>query len=418
MKYFGTDGIRGIYGEGITEDVAYRTGRAVAALFGGKGVVCRDTRLSGPSLEDALVSGLTAGGADVLLGGVLPTPAAAFLTERAGAAFGIVVSASHNPPEYNGIKIFLPTGKLPTSAEEAIEYLMENVPSAMQAKGKRAVFEGGREAYVEQLAAEADEMGAALGGSGRADGLRVLLDAGNGAAAGVAREVFTRLGASVGELCDGCKGECINVRCGALHPSRMAEEAEAGHYDLGLSFDGDADRLVVWRRRLLDGDEVMFNLARTLPPASKVVGTVMTNGALERALAERGIGFVRTAVGDRNIGELMRLCGAGLGGEPSGHFILGRHITGDGLLSGIAVSLLTAVRGGLDELELDRSRLTSVPASPAVLLSDGFRKAVEEAKRMADRVVVRMSGTEPCLRILAEGGNAEGAVERIVQAVR
>lgn len=415
MKYFGTDGIRGIYGEGITEDTAYRAGRALARLFRGRGLIGRDTRTSGPSLESALVAGITDGGCDAVTTDVLPTPAVSFLTRTSGAAFGVMVSASHNPPEYNGIKVFLPGGgKLPLSVEEALEYYMDNISERSECPGKRIRCEGGRGDYADSLLAAAREMGKKIGCQ-RLDGLRVMLDCGGGAASGVAREVFESLGAAVGELCSECRGECINVRCGALHPERMAEAAARG-YDLGLSFDGDADRLVVWHRRLLGGDEVMFNLARVLDPHATVVGTVMANSALERALTARGCNFVRTAVGDRCVGEVMTATGASLGGEPSGHFILGGQATGDGVLSGIAIALLLR-RGGLDSLELDVQKLVSVPASPAALASDAVREAIGQARKLAGRVVVRMSGTEPLMRIMAEGGDTEGAIAAVRAAL-
>ena len=225
-----------------------------------------------------------------------------------------------------------------------------------------------------------------------------------------------RLGAAVSELCSECRGECINVRCGALHPSAMATEAERRGCDIGLSFDGDADRLVVWRRGLMAGDEVMYNLSRLFPAGSAVVGTVMSNSALERAVQGRGGRFVRTGVGDRSVSEVMRITGAPFGGEPSGHFVL-RGGTGDGILSGIACCILL-LTGGLYSLELDRQAAVDVPADAGVLTSPALTAAVEKARRLAGRVVVRMSGTEPVLRIMAEGGDAEGAAALVAAAVK
>ena len=416
MKYFGTDGIRGIYGEGITEDVAYRAGRALAYLFGGTGIVGRDTRVSGPGLEEALCAGLTDGGADAVTVGIATTPEVAYLARCAGAAFGVSLSASHNPPEYNGIKIFSGSGsKLSVSAEEALEYYMDNVPHRTGG-GTRSSDPSAGEKYRGSLEKAASDLGAAAGGSGRLDGLRVLLDCGAGAAAPVAAEAFMRLGAAVSELCSECRGECINVRCGALHPSAMATEAERRGCDIGLSFDGDADRLVVWRRGLMAGDEVMYNLSRFFPAGSAVVGTVLSNSALERAVQSRGGRFVRTGVGDRSVSEVMRITGAPFGGEPSGHFVL-RGGTGDGILSGIACCILL-LTGGLYSLELDRQAAVDVPADAGVLTSPALTAAVEKARRLAGRVVVRMSGTEPVLRIMAEGGDAEGAAALVAAAVK
>lgn len=414
MKYFGTDGIRGVYGDGITEDIAYRTGRALAALFGGRGVVGRDTRTSGPSLESALTSGIADGGSDVETLGVLPTPAVSGLTRSSGATFGVMLSASHNPPEYNGIKIFSGNGdKLSVSAEEALEYYMDNVPQSAL-RGKISKSEGGEEAYITRLISEAEEMGERLGRTGRLDGLKVLVDCGSGAAV-MARDVFERLGADVTELCSDCRGECINVSCGALHPERMAEKAERGGFDIGLSFDGDADRIAVWRRRLLGGDEIMLNLTRFIPRGSTVVGTVMTNSALERELSGRGMRFVRTAVGDRSVGEVMNICGGVLGGEPSGHFIIRPSRTGDGLLSGIASSLIL-LSGELQTVSLDEQKLVGIRADFAALGSAALKTAIEKASRIAGRIVVRKSGTEPVIRIMAEGGDVDGAVEIIINA--
>ena len=299
MKYFGTDGIIGIYGEGITEDVAYRAGRALASLFSGKGVVGRDTRTSGPSLEDALISGITDGGADVITVGVLSTPGVSFMTRSAKANFGVAISASHNPPEYNGLKVFSSDGsKITVGAEEALEYYMDNTGASCGAKGKR--YTGSSGIYLASLTEDAVNFAEKSGRSGRLDGLRILVDSGGGAAHGIAEEVFRVLGANVTSLCLSCKGECINVRCGALHPDGMAETARRGGFDLGVAFDGDADRLVIWQNRLLDGDEVMLNLASVVR-AKTVVGTVMTNSALERVLAEKGARLVRASVGDRSV---------------------------------------------------------------------------------------------------------------------
>ena len=416
MRYFGTDGIRGVYGVGITEDLAYRAGRSLGYLLGGRCIVGRDTRLSGPELESALVRGLTESGTDAECVGVLPTPAVSEATSASEGAFGVMISASHNPPEYNGIKVFLPSGVKPGEAiESAVEYYMDDLPPRASLPG-RVSYRSGTAEYLARLMRRAKETGERLGRSGRLDGMRVLLDCAGGAAGKVARELFSALGAEAGELCSDCRGECINVRCGALHPESMAARAESGGYDVGLSFDGDADRLVVWRRRLMTGDEMMYNISGIYPAGSLVVGTAMYNRALERALAARGKRFVRTAVGDRNVGEVMAVTRAVLGGEPSGHFILEGSRTGDGLLSGVAACLILSARG-LDSLDADPQKLVSVPCCAGATETQRFRDACADARRLARRIVVRPSGTEPLLRIMAEGGDVDGAVALIAGAL-
>ena len=410
MKYFGTDGIRGVYGEGITEDIAYRAGRALARLFGGRGIVGRDTRTSGPALESALAAGIIDGGADVCIAGILPTPAISYLTCARGFAFGAEISASHNPPEYNGLKIFMNDGyKLPVSAQSALEYYMDDIGRAFGG-GLKTAF-GGEDEYVAYLSERVRELARARGGVSL-DGMRVLLDCGGGAASGAAARLFEGLGAKVETLCADCRGECINVRCGALHPEKMCENADG--FDIGISFDGDADRAVIFDKRLLAGDEVLYNLTR-FHPYGTVVGTVMTNSALERKLAEKGMRLLRTDVGDRNVGELMRLTGAWLGGEPSGHFIIGGS-TGDGILTAAACALLVGA-GGLYRLKRERQVTADVPTDKADVSEKKLRDAENAARRLAERVVVRRSGTEPVIRIMAEGGDPDGAVELIRDAL-
>ena len=410
MKYFGTDGIRGVYGEGITEDIAYRAGRALARLFGGRGIVGRDTRLSGPVLEGALAAGLTDGGADVCLAGILPTPAISYLTNKRGFSFGVEISASHNPPEYNGLKIFMSDGyKLPVSAQSALEYYMDDVGRA--AGGGLKTVCSGEDEYLEYLSVRVRELARTLGKTSL-EGMRILLDCGGGAACSAAARLFEELGAQTETLCADCRGECINVRCGALHPEKMCERA--ADFDMGASFDGDADRVVIFSKRLYGGDEVLYNLTRFYPYGT-VVGTVMTNSALERKLSEKGMRLLRTDVGDRNVGELMRLTGAELGGDPSGPFILGGS-AGDGILSAAACALLVG-SGGLYRLQCDRQVTVNIPTDKADLSEKKLRDAENAARRLAERVVVRLSGTEPVVRIMAEGGDPDGAAELIRNAL-
>ena len=405
MKYFGTDGIRGIYGEGMTEDLAYRAGRALAYVFGGRAIVGRDTRSSGPAIEGALAAGLTAGGADVCLAGVLPTPATALLTGTRGCSFGVEVSASHNPPEYNGLKVFLPGGrKIPRGTESAVEYCMDNAPPCSP-RGVRTEWRGGEDEYVSYVVGRVYDLASSAGLSADLGGMKLLLDHGGGAGKNAAERVLTALGAEVHILCEDCRGECINVRCGALHPEAMCKEA-AG-YDLAAALDGDADRLALYCRRMLAGDEVLYNLTR-YPLGDTVVGTVLTNSALGERLAGRGMRLVRTDVGYRNISEVMSVLGAKLGGEPSGHFIIGGG-SGDGVLSAAAVAALAA-SGGLHTLNCRRQCSADIPVVRGMPLPSAIARAEREAGRLAERVVIRPSGTEPVLRVMAEGGDAEGAI--------
>lgn len=404
MKYFGTDGIRGVYGSGITEDLAYRAGRALAHIFGGTALIARDTRTSGPAIEGALASGINAGGGNVCLAGVLPTPAVSCLTAGRGCTFGVEISASHNPPEYNGIKVFLPDGrKLTTSMESAVEYYMDN--SVPCGSGSREEWTEGEDEYVKILLKRINSLAASLGRSAHLQGLRLLLDCGGGAGMNAAKRVFNELGADLTMLCEDCRGECINVRCGALHPEAMCSAACG--YDMAAAFDGDADRLVVYDKRLLAGDEVLFNLSR-YPLGDTVVGTVLTNSALERRLRKSGKRLVRTDVGDRNIGEVMRTVRSGLGGEPSGHFIID-GVTGDGILSAAAVAVL-AVTEGIYTLTCDRQATADIPIPYGPPAASRICEAEREARRLASRVIIRPSGTEPVLRVMAEGEDADGAV--------
>lgn len=410
MRYFGTDGIRGVYGSGITEDLAYRAGRALATAIGGKALIGRDTRASGPSIADALASGIAAGGADVCSAGVLTTPAVSYLTASRGYSFGVAVSASHNPPEYNGLKVFVSDGrKLPASLESAVEYYMDNSASFHISRGERTEWGGGEDAYVASVLGALHALASSAGRTSDLQGMRILLDGAGGAGTNAALRVFAALGAQTDTLCKECRGECINVRCGALHPEAMC--AAAGNYDLGAALDGDADRLVLYDGRLLAGDEVLYNLAR-YPVGDTVVGTVLTNSALERRLQESGRRLLRTDVGDKNISEVMRALSARLGGEPSGHFIIG-GVTGDGILSAAAAAVLK-VTGGLYTLSMDVQASADIPIPPSGLPAQSrIADAERQAARLATRVVIRPSGTEPVLRVMAEGGDAEGAVNAV-----
>lgn len=403
MKYFGTDGVRGKFGEEIDVGLAYRVGLAAATECGG-GLVCvgRDTRVSGEELIGGLTDGLTAGGTRVRELGILPTPAVAYETAKSGAALGIMVSASHNPPEYNGIKIFDSAGyKLSAEVEEKIEYLVDNPPAPSRLRGRATRVKYPADRYADD---RVKAYGSALGG------LTVCLDCAFGAAYEVARRIFEGCGASVKAYNDGSSGERINDGCGALHPEFVREACLSEGVDLGFSFDGDADRLaVVFGGEILDGDSVLYNLYNKVRPHGGVlVGTVLSNLALEKKVAAKGGRLVRTAVGDKFIGELMRKEGYTLGGEQSGHYIISPSPTGDGILSALVFASGIydgGILGAPVKLELTPQKSVSILTPRSIMESDGIKKLTAKFTEYLSprgRILVRYSGTEPKVRVMAE----------------
>lgn len=393
MKYFGTDGIRGIYGEKLTENLAFNAGLAASRLF----EICfvgTDTRPSGEPLAAALVSGLRSGGCKVKKVGILPTPALSLLSGKYGAG-GIAVTASHNPPEYNGLKFFYKGYKLTSTCESIIE---DNIdcPPAHIGGGSVGNYDG-RSEYIDYLldTAKSD-----------LSGRKIAIDCSHGAASVVAKEVFERCGASVTALACDLDGEKINCGVGALHPENVL-----GTAPLCFAFDGDADRLAVTDNGVVDGDSLIHNLTCLLRP-SGVVGTVMNNLALEVELRRLNIPFVRTAVGDKHISEAMRLYGYELGGEQSGHFIVSPATSGDALLSALLLGRLDELR----RLELVPQREASVISDRRILEDERFTEEVKECRKklLSGRLVVRMSGTEPKIRFMAEGEN-ERTLEEVIE---
>ena len=438
-RLFGTDGVRGVANADLTPELAFAIGRAGAAVIArdaaraGAIVVGRDTRLSGTMLEAAIVAGITSTGRDVVRVGVLPTPGVAYLTARTNAAAGVMISASHNPVGDNGIKFFGPDGfKLSDATEDEIEAHL-NDPSLPRPThvGVGIVRDdpGAGAAYARSLVAAGRSLA----------GLTVVLDAAYGAAYAVGPAVFAELGAHVIALHAVDDGSRINVECGTLHLGRLAarvkEEAAKAHGPVvGVAFDGDADRalFVDERGTILNGDHVMLVLAHALHATGEltgdtVVGTVMSNVGLERALARDGITLVRTAVGDRYVLEAMRAGGFRLGGEQSGHIIdLARNTTGDGPLTAVLVFSLVASSGrSLHELA---AQLTIYPqvlvnvrvgdtfaydASAAVRAQIAHARAVLGAD---GRILVRSSGTEPLVRVMIEGQDL-AAIELLAEAI-
>jgi phosphoglucosamine mutase len=422
-KLFGTDGIRGVANQHpMTAEVALRLGRAVARKFGhagrrGRIVIGKDTRLSGYMLESALEAGIVSAGADVMLVGPLPTPGIAFVTSSMRADAGVVISASHNPYQDNGIKLFASDGfKLADEVEAELERLMESENAAIGAaeigKASRIDDAGGR--YVQFLKG-------AFPRQHTLDGVKVVVDCAHGAAYQVAPMVFAELGAQVIALGVDPDGRNINDGCGALHPERMSAEVRRTGATVGVALDGDADRLILCDEtgRIIDGDEVLAILGTRLLdkgalPGRTVVATVMSNLGLERALASRQGKLLRTAVGDRYVVEAMREQGLILGGEQSGHLVfLDQATTGDGVLAALRV-LAVLVEEGRPLSELART----MTRYPQVLLNFEVAEkrpldqlptvakviaAVEAALGSEGRVVVRYSGTEPKARVMIEG---------------
>ena len=440
-KFFGTDGIRGTTNaEPMTAQTALCVGMAAGAHFlrgdhRHRVVIGKDTRLSGYMMESAMVAGFTSVGMDVVLLGPMPTPAVAMLTRSMRADLGVMISASHNPFADNGIKLFGPDGyKLSDDAERAIEKRMEQGPKLAKSAeiGRARRIDDARGRYV-QFAK--DTFPEHL----RLDGLKVVVDCANGAAYHVAPDTLWELGAEVIPL--GVKPDGININdeCGSTHPDLMRETVVASGADIGLALDGDADRLIVADEKgnLVDGDQLMALIALGLQArdglkGEAVVATVMSNLGLERKLEDAGLKLVRTQVGDRYVLEEMRRSGCNVGGEQSGHIILADHsTTGDGLVAGLQVlaalvEAKTPASQLLRQFEPLPQMLKNVRFNGGAepLEADSVRKRIAAAEAELEgkgRLLIRKSGTEPLIRVMAEGDDpalVERLVDDICEAVR
>ena len=439
-KYFGTDGIRGETNKGaMTAAMAMRVAEAAGAHFlrgdhRHRVVIGKDTRLSGYMMESALVAGFTSVGMDVVMTGPLPTPAIAMLTREMRADLGVMISASHNPFEDNGIKLFGPDGfKLSDEAEASIEALLEEQPQLVEPGhiGRARRIEDARGRYMHAVKQS-------IGSDVRFDGLKVVVDCANGAAYEVTPGAIWELGAEVIAMGVEPNGTNINDGVGSTSLAAIKARVVAEGADIGIALDGDADRLIVIDEKgeTVDGDQIMAAIATRLHERGKltgggVVATVMSNLGLERYLAGIGLTLERTQVGDRHVLERMRRGGFNVGGEQSGHMILFDHATtGDGTVA--ALSVLTGlVRSGKRASELLRL-FEPVPQllknvrydGGAPLEQDSVKQAIAEAERELGgngRLVIRPSGTEPVIRVMAEGDDAaqvELLVDRICDAVR
>lgn len=429
-RMFGTDGVRGVANTELTPELAMALGKAGAYVLGREYkrpliLIGRDTRISGCMLEDALCAGILSMGGDVIKVGVIPTPGIAFLVRKLNAAAGVVISASHNPFEYNGIKFFRGDGyKLDDTIEDEIEkYVKEGVPS-----------EAGRSGADLGRIIEPEESPVALYREfvkstfdGDLKGIKLVLDCANGASYVAAEDVFTELGADVKVIADKPDGININDKCGSTHPEALGEAVLREHADMGLAFDGDADRLIAVDEtgNAVDGDRVISVCARLMKDEGRLANdsvtvTVMSNIGFHKRAEELGIKVEVTAVGDRYVLENMKKTGCRIGGEQSGHMIfLDYSTTGDGMIA--ALQLLKAYKRygkKLSELAEEMTVYPQVLINAHVknenkhnyMENTDVKAAIEEVeKKMAGegRVLIRPSGTEPLVRVMLEGSDTE-----------
>lgn len=440
MRMFGTDGVRGVANDDLTPELAFKLGRAGAKVLAKshsrpKIVIGKDTRISGDMLEAALIAGICSVGADALLVGVMPTPAVAFLTRDLEATAGVVISASHNPVQDNGIKFFNSQGyKLEDAVEDEIERLVlaedEGPRPTGENVGRVIQVLDAEERYVDFVTQTVTT---------DLKGLKVVVDCANGAASRLSPKALNKLGAEVIPIFNDPNGININRDCGSTHPEALQEAVVKHGAHVGLAHDGDADRVLAVDEKgnLIDGDQIMVTCALKLKEQGKLandtlVVTVMSNLGLHLALKEQGIRTEQTKVGDRYVLERMREIGAVLGGEQSGHIIFLEHnTTGDGIITGL--QLLAVMQETGQPLSVLASQMTRLPQllvnvrvadKEAAMNHPAVKEAVQKAEQsLGDRgrILVRPSGTEPLLRIMGEGPDEERLkqiVEGIARVVR
>ncbi len=428
-KLFGTDGVRGIANKDLTPELAYKLGRIGAYVLlknskKAKVIIGKDTRLSGDLLENAMVAGFLSMGVDVVALGVIPTPAVAYLVRHLQADCGVMISASHNPAEYNGIKFFNHQGyKLPDEVEDEIEgYILEDKDVEIRVTGADigvlTPLGNANQLYSSYLASTIE---------GDLKGLKIVLDTGNGAAYKIAEEIFVELGAEVHIINNKPNGVNINLHCGSTHPEVLQAVVKEIGADLGITFDGDADRAIAVSNegQIIDGDHIMAICSRRLKrhnvlKKNTLVATVMSNIGLDIAMKEMGCQTVKTRVGDRYVLEEMIKGSYSLGGEQSGHIIfLDYNTTGDGILT--ALQLVAAVKEESKSLSELSKIMTSYPQVlvNAKVTGPDKNAYLEDAEIMAEikrieeklagegRVLIRPSGTEPLVRVMLEGKNQE-----------
>ncbi|MEE2931934.1 MAG: phosphoglucosamine mutase [Pseudomonadota bacterium] len=426
-RFFGTDGVRGVANsEPITPEMVLQLAMAAARhICCGKGnhsaVIGKDTRLSGYMLEPSLTAGFTSMGVDVTMVGPMPTPAVAMLTRSLRADIGVVISASHNPHQYNGIKLFGPDGyKLSDKDELAIEATMADRSkglAAPEALGRARRLDDAPGRYIEFVKQTFPK-------GSRLDGLRIVVDCANGAAYKVAPSVFWELGADVIPVGISPDGTNINKGLGATNPSYMCDHVREKKADIGIALDGDADRVIIANEKgvILDGDQLMAIIAESLQTQGRlcgggIVATVMSNLGLERFLDGLGLTLIRTAVGDRYVVEEMRKRDLNVGGEQSGHIILRDYVTtGDALIAALQVlAVLVRKNKSLSDIghafEPVPQKLENIKCSGIFSLNDELvQKAIRDGETQlgrSGRLVIRSSGTEPVVRVMAQGDNEE-----------
>ena len=433
-KYFGTDGVRGVANTELNCDLAYKLGRAGGFVLAKgkekvKVIVGKDTRVSGDMLESSLIAGLMSVGCDVITVGVVPTPAVAYLTKKYEADCGVVISASHNPVEYNGIKFFNKDGyKLDDELELKIEQYIDDIdkvdymPTGCNV-GKKINKEDAQRDYIEYLKSIINI---------DFKGLKVVLDCANGASYNVAPIVFSELGANVITINSNPDGNNINDNCGSTHPKGLQETVLLNKADLGLAYDGDADRLIAVDEngKIVDGDHIMILSAIHLKNKNKLaqdtlVVTVMSNIGLIIAAKEHGINLATTSVGDRYVLEEMKKSGYNLGGEQSGHMIfLDYNTTGDGVLSSLILAQIVFEEGKtLSELASVMTQYPQVLVNARIKNENknrymeykDIKDEIERIENLLDgsgRVLIRPSGTEPLVRVMLEG-KEEGHIREL-----
>ena len=424
MSLFGTDGVRGVAGVDLTEKLAHDLAVAAAHVltdigeFSGhkpKAIIAQDSRESGSYLEKAICDGLSNSGIDVYRVGILPTPAVSYLVTEMGADLGVMISASHNPATDNGIKFFARNGrKLADSVEAQIEAQLRNEWRPKIEPGQVIEDSSAREKYINHLLQTIHT---------KFTGLKIVVDCANGAASFVAPEVLRRAGAEVIAISDKPNGLNINDNCGSTHLENLIARVKAEGADLGIAHDGDADRVLAIDHsgNVIDGDHILGILAEhTELPTNKVVGTVMTNLGLIRALEKKGIGFVATQVGDRYVLEEMLSNGHTLGGEQSGHIIMRKFsITGDGILTALhLISEMVSRKQKLSELSAFMTRYPQVLINVKGVAKDKLAtnqviqneiRKIESELGSTGRVLLRASGTEPVIRVMIEAESDESA---------
>ena len=426
MALFGTDGVRGVAGVDLTAELAFNLSTAAASVLADLGefaghrptaIVGQDSRASGQYLEEAICRGLSSAGIDVYRVGILPTPAISFLVKDRGADLGVMISASHNPASDNGIKFFDRSGsKLADQIEAKIESVLGKTVESTNGAGKVIEDLDAKESYIQNLLKSLD---------GNLSGLKVVVDCANGAASFVAPDVLKRAGAEVIAISASPNGLNINDNCGSTHLENLIEAVKSQGADIGIAHDGDADRVLAIDEKgsVIDGDFILGILAQDMQlPTKTVVGTVMTNLGLIKALEEKGIKFIATAVGDRYVLEEMLAGGHVLGGEQSGHIIMSKYAnTGDGLLTALQlISKLKKSGKSASELASFMKRYPQVlinvsgVAKEKLASNQVIAKAVSDTQqRLEDkgRVLLRASGTEALIRVMIEAQDLSLAQE-------